>query len=477
MIRKHFVVCSLALALSVSCASTGVTGHTGASSATETSAPASGTTGFDTRPAAQSSTYRPLPSKATVIRGATIMTAAGQEIADGMISLANGKIVAVGKTVEIPEGATVIDAGGSYVTPGILDPHSHMGDYPEPGVAAHSDGNEATDPTTPQVWAQWSVWPQDPAFFRALAHGVTTVQVLPGSANLIGGRSAVLKLVPGRTAEAMMFPDAPYGLKMACGENPKRVYQNEGPSTRMGEIAVDRDIFQKAREYMQAWDRYHKDPDAETPPAVDQKLETLAAVLRGDIFVNIHCYQADDMKRMIDLADEFGFKIRTFHHSLEAYKVRDLLRQKNIGTVTWTDWWGFKMEAYDGIIENLALITRDGGRAILHSDDPLGVQFLNQAAGEAMYQARRHGIDISRDQALRWITANVAWALEIDDQVGTLERGKMADVVIWDGDPFSVYSHVKEVFIDGAPVYDRSDPSLQPESDFMLGQLPPEVQP
>jgi len=466
--KRTLLLCGLTLALTAGC-TTLPKPATRAAAPEATAKPDQ--TGFPTQPVA----YKPLPSHPTVIRGATIMTATGEEIANGMISLADGKILAVGKTVEIPKDAVVIDASGDFVTPGIIDPHSHMGDYPEPSVNAHSDGNEATDPTTPQVWAQWSIWPQDPAFFRALAHGVTTVQVLPGSANLIGGRSAVLKLVPGRTAEAMMFPGAPYGLKMACGENPKRVYEDEGPSTRMGEIAADRQIFQQAREYMQAWDRYRKDPDNEEPPAVDQKLETLAAVLRGDIFVNIHCYQADDMKRMIDLADEFGFKIRTFHHSLEAYKIRDLLREKGIGVITWADWWGFKMEAYDGIVENLALVTRDGGRAILHSDDPLGVQFLNQAAAKAMYEARRHGIDISRDQALRWISANVAWALKIDDRVGTLEPGKMADVVIWDGDPFSVYTHAREVFIDGAPVYDRDDPSLQPESDFMLGQLPPEV--
>jgi imidazolonepropionase-like amidohydrolase len=466
--------CALILMLCGGCASTGTDSAAPKAKGPQATA-TPGATGFATEPAAQASTYKPLPSQPTVIRGATIMTAAGEEIPDGMISLADGKIVAVGQTVDIPRGATIIEGSGDFVTPGIIDPHSHMGDYPEPGVNAHSDGNEATDPTTPQVWAQWSVWPQDPAFTRALAHGVTTVQVLPGSANLIGGRSAVLKLVPRRTAEAMMFPEAPYGLKMACGENPKRVYEDEGPSTRMGELAADREIFQQAREYMEDWDNYRKDPENEEKPEVDQKLETLAAVLRGDIFVNIHCYQADDMKRMIDLADEFGFKIRTFHHSLEAYKVRDLLREKNIGIITWADWWGFKMEAYDGIVENLALVTRDGGRAILHSDDPLGVQFLNQAAAKAMYEARRHGIDISRDQALRWITANVAWALELDDRVGTLEPGKMADVVIWDGDPFSVYTHAKEVFIDGARVYNRDDPSLQPESDFMLGQLPPEV--
>lgn len=418
------------------------------------------------------SSYAPLPSRPTLIRGGTVMTAAGRIIEDGEVLLEDGKITAVGKGLEAPAGAAVVDASGRFVTPGLIDTHSHMGDYPDPGVSAHSDGNEATSPTTPEVWAAHSVWPQDPSFGRALAAGVTTVQVLPGSANLIGGRGVTLKLVPSRSVQGMMFPEAPMAVKMACGENPKRVYRNRGPSTRMGNVAGYREAFIRAERYRKDWEEWMAGDRSEDPPNRDLAMETLAEILRGNLLPHIHCYRADELTQMIDLAREFEFDIRSFHHGVEAYKVRDLLAADSIGASVWYNWWGFKMESFDGIPENLALLTEAGVPAILHTDSDLGVQLMNQDAGRAMYAGRAAGIEVSRDQALRWITANPAWALGIDDRVGTLEAGKNADVVIWSGDPFSVYTEAEQVFIDGALAYDRDRDERQPRSDFELGVVP-----
>lgn len=427
---------------------------------------------YGTRNGAWRSAYRPLPSRTTLIRGATVMTATGRIIEGGDVLVRDGKIAEVGERLEAPAGAEVIEAAGRFVTPGLIDTHSHMGDYSDPSVAAHSDGNEATSPTTPEVWAAHSVWPQDPLFARALAGGVTTVQVLPGSANLIGGRGVTLKLVPARSVQGMMFPDAPMAVKMACGENPKRVYRGRGPSTRMGNIAGYREAFIRAERYRADWDEWMNGDRDDDEPDRDLAMETLAEILRGNLLPHIHCYRADELAQMIDLAREFEFDIRSFHHGVEAYKVRDLLAADSIGASVWYNWWGFKMEAFDGIPENLALLTEAGVPAILHTDDDMGVQLMNQDAARAMHAGRAAGVDVTRDQALRWVTANPAWALGIDDRVGTLEAGKNADLVIWSGDPFSVYAHADQVFIDGALVYDRARSDRQPRSDFELGILP-----
>ncbi|HEU0075999.1 MAG TPA: amidohydrolase, partial [Longimicrobiaceae bacterium] len=387
--------------------------------------------------------------------------------------MADGKIVAVGATVDAPAGATVVDATGKFVTPGIIDTHSHLGAYASPGVSAHEDGNEGTDPVTADVWVEHSVWPHDPGFARALAGGITTLQILPGSANLIGGRSVVLRNVPARTVQGMKFPGAPYGLKMACGENPKRVYASRGPSTRMGNVAGYRAAWIRAQEYRKKWDDWQaQGSPAASRPTRDLELETLAEVLRGNILVQNHCYRADEMAQMIDIAREFGYRIRSFHHGVEAYKVRDLMARDSISGSLWADWWGFKMEALDGIEANLALVHEAGARAVVHSDDESGIQRLNQEAAKAVAAGRRAGIQVSENDALRWLTANPAWTLGIEDRVGTLEPGKQADVVIWSGSPFSVYSRAEKVFIDGALMYDRNDPSRQPLMDFEVGILP-----
>ena len=417
------------------------------------------------------STYQPASGRPTVIRNATILTATGPALRNASILLRDGKIVAVGPTVETPPNALVIDGGGKYVTPGLIDTHSHLGVYAAPGVAALSDGNEATNPVTAHVWAEHSVWPQDPQFPRVLAGGVTTLQILPGSANLIGGRSVVLKVVPSRTVQGMKFPGAKYGLKMACGENPKRVYAARGPSTRMGNVAGYRAAWIQAADYRRRWDEWLVKREG-NPPSRDLGMETLAEVLRGNIYVHNHCYRADEMAQMIDIAEEFGYQIRSFHHGVEAYKIADILARRGISASIWADWGGFKMEAMDGVKANLALVHKAGARAIVHSDDPGGAQRLNQEAAKGMASGNEHGIPITDEDAIRWITVNPAQALGIDDRVGTLEPGKNADVVLWSANPFSVYARAEKVWVDGGMRFDRLDPAQRWRTDFELGFIP-----
>jgi imidazolonepropionase-like amidohydrolase len=416
------------------------------------------------------STYQRHANAPVLIRNATIMTATGQEIQNGSILFRDGRIVSVGTNLDAPADAVVVDGTGKFVTPGVIDTHSHLGVYAAPGTQAESDGNEATRPVTAEVWAEHSFWPQDPQIPLAIAGGVTTIQALPGSANLIGGRSAVLKLIPGRSVQEMKFPGARYGLKMACGENPKRVYGNRGgPSTRMGNMAGYRDAFIQAAAYRRRWDKWNRDHQGD-PPERNLRNETLAEVLRGNIYVQNHCYRADEMMQMLDLAHEFGFQIRSFHHAVEAYKIADVLAREGTAVSIWADWWGFKEEAMDGIHENAALVQQAGGRPVIHSDSESGIQRLNQEAAKAMYYGRRAGVQITRDQALRWFTANAAWVLGLDSIVGTLEPGKMADVVVWSADPLSVYARALQVYNDGWLIYDRDDPAHQPKTDFMLGR-------
>ena len=439
------------------------------------------------------STYQRIPSAAVLIRNATVLTGSGERLEGSDVVMDQGRILAVGQGLQAPEGAQVIDGTGKWVTPGIIDVHSHLGVYSSPGVSAHEDGNEMSSPVTPNVWAEHAIWPQDPGFGTALAGGVPSMQILPGSGNLIGGCGVTVKNVSAVTYQAMKFPGAPWGLKMACGENPKRVYGSKGgsPMTRMGNVAGYRAAFIEAQAYMRSWDKYlsgqksdeapkkksrwgKKDDEsgakADDPPSRDLAKDTLMAAMKGDIRVHIHCYRADEMAIMLDLAKEFGFKVAAFHHGVEAYKLADRLAAENVCGALWADWWGFKMVALDGVEENVALVDRPAnGCAIVHSDSSEGIQRLNQEAAKMMAHGRAAGMDIRPERAIRWLTANPAKALGIDGQTGTLEAGKMADVVIWNGTPFSVYAHAEKVFVDGALLYDRADKSRQPRSDFMLG--------
>ncbi len=409
------------------------------------------------------STYKPLPGVATVIRNVTIFDGKGGRVDNGAVRFEGGKVAAIGAGVS-EAGATVIDGGGRFVTPGIIDIHSHLGNYPTPSVRAHQDGNEVTGPVRPEVWAVHAVWPQDPGFTRALAGGTTVLHVLPGSANLFGGRGVTLKNVWGRTAQDMVMPGAPWSLKMACGENPKRVYgsRNQMPGSRMGNVAVMRQTWANAQAYKAGMGKPGNKRDL--------AMETLVGVLDGRILVQNHCYRADEMVNIVAMSKEFGYKVTAFHHAVEAYKIADFLAKEGICAAMWADWWGFKMESYDGIQENLPYFHAAGGCAITHSDDAHGIQRLNQETAKALANGRRMGVAIRDEEAWTWVGINPAKALGIADKVGSLEPGKQADVVLWNGNPLSVYSRPEKVWIDGALVYDTADPARRPVSDFELGQ-------
>ena len=406
------------------------------------------------------------PGPLVVLENATILTATGKNHTLGYIVFDKGRIKAIASGAPGPiPGAKRYNLKGKTITPGIIDTHSHLGVYPAPHAKAHSDGNEMTSPTTPGVWAEHAFWPQDPNLEFAVAGGVTTIQVLPGSANLIGGRGVTLHMVRRRGSRAMRFPGAPTTVKMACGENPKRIYGKRGraPGTRMGNVRGYRNAFIKAQTYLKKLKK--RGPKVPRNPA----METLVGVLLGHILPQVHCYRADDILTFLQVADEFGFKVRSFHHGLEAYKVRDILAKKNISVSTWADWWGYKLEMYDGIPENAALLHDAGGKPVIHSDSARGIQRLNQEAAKAYYAGKRAGIKVTKNDALRWITYNPAWTLGIEGEVGTLEPGKRADVVVWSRNPFSVYAQADLVFVDGIVRYQRGKKG-KPESDFMLGQ-------
>ncbi|OHB72609.1 MAG: hypothetical protein A2W23_09290 [Planctomycetes bacterium RBG_16_43_13] len=421
---------------------------------------------------------KPTTEKITVITGGTVFTVTKGIIKEGVIFIKGGKIIKVDSqlfnNIEIPADAKVINAFGKYIMPGIVDAHSHMGVYSWP---AGDDGNEATSPITAQVRAEDSIDLADPAFKYALAGGVTTVLIIPGSANLIGGEGVVLKLRVGKLLDEMKFKDAPRQLKMAQGENPKRVYGSRGqmPSTRMGNFAVLRETFIKTKEYIRKWETYEKKiadykgelekweksggkdekgeekkkPEEPTPPDKNLQLETLADVLRGKLRVQWHCYRADEIVNMIKLADEFGFKIAALHHALDAYKVADEIARQNIGVATFVDWWGFKVEAFDAIPQAPAILTNHGVRVVLKSDSAdMGQRLYTEAAKTIRY-------GMAENDAMKTITINAAWVLGIDDKVGSIEVGKDADIAIFSKHPFDVYTLCEMTIINGEVVFDR----------------------
>jgi imidazolonepropionase-like amidohydrolase len=434
-------------------------------------------------PAPFASTYARKSSAPVVIRGGTVLDGEGGEFPGSDVLIVDGKVAGVGTNLNAPADATEIDARGKFVTPGIIDAHSHLGVYPSPGLNATSDGNELTHPNSAEVWAEHSVWPQDPGFTRAVAGGITTLHILPGSGNLFGGRGVTLRPVLGaRTVQEMKFPGAPYTLKMACGENPSRVYgsRNQSPATGMGNVAGYRQAYAKAREYDRKWKEYREkvakraeadkpEGDPPTPPDRDLELETLAGVLNGEILLQWHCYRADEMAVALDVAREFGFRVSAFHHAVESYKIADLLARENVCSAMWADWWGFKLEAYDGIRENIPFVHARGACAVVHSDSEVGIQRLNQEAAKALADGRRAGLQISRGAAWTWLSRNPARALGIADTTGTLAVGKAGDVVVWSADPLTSYAVAERVYMDGALVHERASPG-DPPSDFELGQ-------
>ncbi|MBA3916220.1 MAG: amidohydrolase [Acidobacteriales bacterium] len=388
-----------------------------------------------------------------VIKNAKVMTVTHGTIDNGSVYIKNGKIAAVGPNLDVPASATVIDAQGKYLTPGIIDSHSH--------IALDDDVNEATNPITPQMMMIDAFDYQDKAIYRALAGGVTTSLLLHGSANMIGGQAVVIKHKYGLGRDALLFPGAPRSIKFASGENPKRVYGGKQmlPSTRMGNFAVQRAALVEAQEYMRDWEQYDAkvkagDKDAK-PPKKDLRLEALADVLRGKLLVQIHCYRADEFLTEMQMAKEFGYHVRAFHHALEAYKVPEELAANNVGIATFADWWGYKNEAMDAIPWNAVMAMRKGVRVAIKSDSDDFTRRLNQEAAKTI----RYG-GATEDEALKMITLNPAWIIGVDDRVGSIDVGKDADLVIWNGPPLSSYGVPEKVMIDGQVFFDRSLPGF-----------------
>ena len=374
-------------------------------------------------------------------------------IQHGSVWLHNGKIAGVGATVSAPAGATVVDATGKYVTPGIIDPHSHS--------ALGDDVNEATSPVTPSMMMIDAFDNRDKALYLALAGGVTSELLLHGSANMIGGQAVVIKNKFGLSKEEMLFPNAPQSIKFASGENPKRVYgtRNQLPSTRMGNFEVMRQAFEDARVYRRDWDAYNDkvakgDRDAR-PPHRDLKLEALADILRGKLLVQIHCYRADEFLTEEAIAKDYGFKIRAFHHALEMYKVGGKIAADGTAIATFTDWYGGKYEMWDGIPWNAVMSMREGVRVALKSDSNDHIRRLPSEAGKMIHYG-----GATEDEAITMVTLNPAWIMGIDDKTGSLDVGKDGDVVIWNMDPLSTYARAEKVYIDGDLFFDSSLPGF-----------------
>ncbi len=390
-------------------------------------------------------------SNDVLIKNGTILTVTNGVIQNGSVYVHNGKIVAVGKTVQAPANAKVIDATGKFVMPGIIDSHSHL--------ALGNDVNEATSPVTAAMKMIDAFQNTDKGLYHALAGGVTSLLLLHGSANMIGGEAVVIKNKFGLSREQMLFPNAPRSIKFASGENPKRVYgsRNQLPSTRMGNFEVQRAALQEAKEYMRDWDDYNAkvqrgEKDVRAPKR-DLKLEELADVLRGKVMVQIHCYRADEFLTELAIAKEFGYKVRAFHHALEMYKVADKVAAEGVGIATFADWWGYKYEAWDAIPWNAVLSMRKGVKVAIKSDSNDYVRRLNQEAAKTI----RYG-GATEEEALKMITLNAAWIMGVDDRVGSLDVGKDADIAIWDKHPLSSYARVEKVLIDGDVYFDSSLP-------------------
>jgi imidazolonepropionase-like amidohydrolase len=387
-----------------------------------------------------------------VIQNATILTVTKGTIERGSILIKDGKIAEVGPSVKAPQGATVIDAEGKFVTPGIIDCHSHIaieGGVNEGSISVSSIANIAEVLDSDDV-----------DIYRDLAGGVTTANILHGSANSIGGQTIVIKLRWGQPASKLPFEGALPGIKFALGENPKRSnfsipgQPRRYPATRMGVEETIRGAFTEARDYKNSWDAYNKkvaggDKSA-VAPRRDLRLDPLVEVLEGKRYVHSHCYREDEILMLMRVAKEFGFKVRTFQHILEGYKVADELAAAGVGASTFSDWWAYKVEAYDAIPYNAALMTKRGVIVSINSDDAEEATHLNQEAAKSM----KFG-GLTHDEALKMVTINPAIQLGIDKRVGSIEAGKDADLVIYNHDPLSAYAVVQKTLVDGKVLFDR----------------------
>jgi len=385
-----------------------------------------------------------------LIQNATILTVSHGTLERGSILIKDGKIAEVGASVKAPKDAQVIDAGGQFVMPGIIDCHSH--------IAVDGSVNEGSISVSSIVNIADVLNPDDVDIYRDLAGGVTVANVLHGSANAIGGQTIVIKLRWGQPASKLPFEGALPGIKFALGENPKRSNFSRGtaryPATRMGVEETIRGAFTEARDYKASWELYNKRTNAGEknliPPRRDLRLEPLVEVLEGKRYVHSHCYREDEILMLLRVAKEFGFKVRTFQHVLEGYKVADEIAASGAGASTFSDWWAYKVEAYDAIPYNAALMTRRGVLVSVNSDDAEEATHLNQEAAKSM----KFG-GLSHDEALKMVTLNPAIQLGIDKRVGTIDTGKDADLVIYNHDPLSDYAVVQKTLIDGRVYFDR----------------------
>src|SRR3989440_8212394 len=402
-------------------------------------------------PHSASAANPPEAPAAILTRNATILTVSHGTIEHGSILIKDGKIAEVGQSVNVPKDAQVIDTAGQFVIPGIIDCHSH--------IAAESI-NEGSVSVSSIVNMAEILNPEDIDIYRDLAGGVTAANILHGSANAIGGQTLVIKLRWGQPASKLPFEGAVPGIKFALGENPKRSnfsipgQPRRYPATRMGVEETIRGAFSEARDYKKAWDDYNKRVAGGgknlIPPRRDLRLEPLVEVLEGKRYVHSHCYREDEILMLLRVAKEFGFKVRTFQHVLEGYKVADELAAAGVGASTFSDWWAYKVEAYDAIPYNAALMTRRGVVVSINSDDAEEATHLNQEAAKSM----KFG-GLSHDEALKMVTLNPAMQLGIEKRVGSIEVGKDADLAIYNRDPLSAYAVVQKTLIDGRVYFDR----------------------
>ena len=398
----------------------------------------------------------PLGAETIVIQNGTILTVTKGTI-KGSVLVRDGKIAEVGEKVMVPNGATVIDAAGQYVIPGIIDSHSH--------VAIGGGANEGSISDSSMVDVKDVIDPEDIAIYRALAGGVTTIHTLHGSANSVGGQTITLKMRWGKDAQGLIFEGAPPGLKFALGENPKRAGNPSGrtasggastaryPATRMGVEDVIRQSFTEAKAYQAEWAAYRAKAargERPIPPRKDLRLEPLVEALEGKRFVHCHGYVAEELLMMLRVADDFGFKVHVFVHGLEAYKIAPEIAARGAGVSTFSDWWAYKMEALDAIPYNAAILQKKGVLVSINSDDAELMRHLNTEAAKAM----KYG-GVSETDALAMVTINPAKQLGIDQRVGSIEVGKDADMAIYDKSPLSDYAKVQKVLIDGTVYFDR----------------------
>ena len=386
------------------------------------------------------------------LKGGTILTITNGTIENGTIVIQKGKIAAIGKDIAIPDGIRVIDVTGKFVMPGIIDSHSHI---------ALTDVNEATDPVTPQIWMWEALDPGSDSIHKTLAGGVTTVKTMHGSANVIGGVNVTIKLKPNRPIEELIVSSVRQQLKMALGENPKRVYGEKGrsPSTRMGSAYVARKAFIEAQEYKAKWDKHEKDLAAGkkdlTPPKKDLKLETLKMTLEKKLSIDCHTYRGEEIVWVINFCKEFDIDLLQISHCIDGYKVADIMAEAGVFYGGWVDSWGFKEEAYDGCPYGMQIMYDAGTKMVINSDSPVVGRYLFREAAKVLKYT-----DIPENEALKMITLNAAESLEMEDRIGSLEKGKDGDIAVFDKHPLDTTTKCLMTIVEGEIFFDYSKQSV-----------------